>query len=82
MSCTTAVDLGPGVNPAVFARALSVVQRMRGAASSDYLGSILAEIEVQLVRWFSPGTDDGEQFRQNLLGQISKLEEAWERPPA
>jgi len=80
------VEQGPGVNPGVFARSLSAVRRLRGAASWDPPIGILAEIEVQLMRWFSHdkwrGTDDGDQCRQNLLDQISRLEEAWEHPPA
>ena len=78
------VDQGPGENPGVFARALSAVRIMRGAASWDYPISILAEIEKQLARWFSldkwRGTDDGYRSRQDLLNQISRLEDAWERP--
>jgi hypothetical protein len=78
------VDQGPGENPGVFARALSTLRMMRGTASWDYPISILAEIEKQLARWFSPdqwrGTDDGDRSRQDLLDHISRLEKAWERP--
>ena len=79
------VDQGPGVNPGVCARALSAVRRMRGAASWDDPIGVLAEIELQLMRWFSldkwRGTDDGDKSRQNLLVQIARLEDTWERPP-
>jgi hypothetical protein len=78
------VDRGPGENPSVYATSLSAVRRLRTAASWDYPISILREIETQLARWFSPdkwrGPDDGQDARENLLNQISRLEDAWDRP--
>jgi hypothetical protein len=80
------VDQGPGDNPGGFARALAEVRRLRAAASWDYPRSILTEVEAQLARWFSSdkwrGTDDGQHAREDLLGHISRLEDAWDRPLA
>jgi hypothetical protein len=80
------IDRGPGENPGVFAAALSALRRLRAAASWDYPLSVLMELEVQLVRWFSPdkwrGTDGGQHSREDLLDHISRLEDAWDRPRA
>jgi hypothetical protein len=74
------VDQGPGGNPGVFARALSAVRRLRGAASWDYPVSILIDVAMQLARWFTPdrwcGTDDGLSCRDKLLALSSRLEDA------
>lgn len=80
------VDQGPGENPRVFGAALSALRRLRANASWDYPLTILMELEVQLAKWFSPdkwrGTDDGQRSRDHLLNQISRLEDAWDRPNA
>jgi len=80
------IDQGPGENPSVFARALTVVRRLRAAAAWDYPLTILGELEMQLAGWFSPdrwrGSDEGEGCRQALLSRLSSLEDAWERPRA
>ena len=77
------VDQGPGEMPETFARALDAVRRLRADASWGYPIIILAEIETQLARWFSPdkwrGTNDGHIARENLLTQIARLEDAWEQ---
>ena len=78
------IDQGPGENPTVFAQSLSAVRKLRAAAAWDYPMGILKQVEVQIARWFSPdlwrGEDDGAEARQALIGNISKLEDAWERP--
>jgi hypothetical protein len=80
------VDQGPGERPQTFARALSVVRRLRAEAPWSYPLTILGEIETQLARWFSPdnwgGTNNGRTARADLLTQIARLEDAWERPRA
>lgn len=78
------IDQGPGENPRGFASALGAIRRLRAAASWDYPLIILTRIEMQLAAWFSPDTaraaDQGQRCRQALLGDISTLEEAWDRP--
>jgi hypothetical protein len=78
------LDTGPGADACGFARALSVLRRLRTAASWDYPLRIITDIEVQLARWFSPdqwqGEDLGRTSRQALLECMSRLEDAWERP--
>jgi hypothetical protein len=78
------VDTGPGGDGSGFARALSVLRRLRSAASWDYPLGIVRDIEVRLARWFSAdqwqGEDQGRTSRQDLLERISRLEDAWERP--
>jgi hypothetical protein len=80
------IDQGPGENPGVFAQSLSAVRKLRAAAAWDYPIGILGQVEIQIARWFSPdlwqGEDEGAQARQDLIGNISKLEDAWERPRA
>jgi hypothetical protein len=80
------VDQGPGENPRVFGTALNALRRLRANALWDYPLSILMGLEIQLARWFSPdewrGTDDGLRCRDQLLDQISRLEDAWNRPSA
>jgi|SRR5580692_4284326 hypothetical protein len=77
------VDHGPGEMPETFARALSAVRRLRADASWGYPIIILAEIETELARWFSPdkwrGSNDGHMAREKLLTQIARLEDAWEQ---
>lgn len=78
------VDEGPGERPGVFARSLGVVRLLRSAASWDYPLDILNEIESRLAHWFSPQPwkerDNEQAYRESLLDQISRLEDAWERP--
>jgi hypothetical protein len=78
------LDQGPGDNPRVFGIALNALRRLRANASWNYPVTILMDLEVQIARWFSPdgwrGNDDGLRCRDHLLGQISKLEDAWNRP--
>jgi hypothetical protein len=78
------IDQGSGENPGVYAASLSALRRLRAAASWDYPMSILCELEPQLARWFSPdkwrGTNDGQYARENLVNQISRLENDWDRP--
>jgi hypothetical protein len=80
------VDQGPGENPRVFGTALNALRRLRANVSWDYPLSILMDLEVQFAGWFSPdkwrGTDDGLRSRDHLLNQISRLEDAWDRPRA
>jgi len=80
------IDQGPGENPGVFARALSVVRRLRADAAWDRPLAILMQLEMELAGWFSPdrwrGSDDGAGFSQALLSRLSSLEDAWERPRA
>jgi hypothetical protein len=80
------LDQGPGENPKIFGTALNTLRRLRANASWDYPLTILMELEVQLARWFSPdkwrGADDGVRCREHLLDQISRLEDAWNRPSA
>jgi hypothetical protein len=80
------IEQGPGENPGVFAQALTSVRRLRAAASWDYPLNILTEVEVQLAHWFSPekwrGPDDGASCRDNLLCQISRVEDGCNRPRA
>ena len=78
------IDQGPGENPRGFASALGAVRRIRAAASWDYPLIVLTRIEMRLATWFGPETgraaDAGQGCRQALLGDISTLEEAWDRP--
>jgi hypothetical protein len=78
------IDQGPGENPGIFAHALTVVRRLRAAASWDHPLTILTQLEMELAGWFSPdrwrGADEGEGCRQALLSRLSSLEDAWERP--
>jgi hypothetical protein len=80
------IDEGPGENPAMFASALTAVRKLKAGASWEYPLSILAHVETQLARWFSPdhsrGEDRGHFCREDLLNHISKLEDAWDRPRA
>jgi hypothetical protein len=80
------VDQGPGENPRVFGAALGALRRLRANASWDHPLTILLDLEVQIARWFSPeqwrGIDDRQHSRDHLLNQISRLEDAWNRPSA
>jgi hypothetical protein len=77
------IEQGPGENPDVFARALGALLTLRESVSWDYPLGLLMEIEVQLARWFSPrgfSADEQQRCREALLGDISRLEDAWNRP--
>jgi len=80
------IDQGPGENSEALARALGALRRLREEAAWDYPITITMKIELLLVRWFSlqPWRDSNEQrrCRENLLDQISRLEDAWDRPRA
>ncbi len=75
------MDQGPGTNAPALADSLHTVRRLRAAASWDYPLTLLKNIESQLTAWFSPESAGGAS-RQNLLEQIARLEDAWERPRA
>jgi hypothetical protein len=75
------VDQGPGTNGPALADSLHTVRRLRAAASWDYPGTLLKNIESQLTVWFSADST-GPDSRQTLLEQIARLEDAWERPRA
>jgi hypothetical protein len=79
-----AIDQGPGNNPGVYATSLSIIGRLKAAAGWDYPVTLLGTLEIQMARWLKRGSSsiggDDEVCRAVLLGLISKIEEAWERP--
>jgi hypothetical protein len=75
------VDEGPGHNADALADSLKTLKRLRSAASWDYPLTLLEQIELLLMHWFS-GKLQRVTSRQTLLEHISRLEDAWERPQA
>ncbi len=76
------LDQGPGENPGVHARALSVLRRLRGAAAKDELLGLLAQTEAAFGSWFSrqecnrSEAEDRSQ-REQLVERLAELEEHW-----
>ena len=83
--CDTLRDLigvGPGDNPEILRKALSIVRSLRAAAEWDYPRQILEDLRGRLRAWFSDRQWQGDEaeLRRSLLQHVDQLQPSWKQP--
>jgi hypothetical protein len=83
--CDTLRDLigvGPGDNPEILRKALSIVRSLRVAAEWDYPRQIIEGLKVRLLAWFSyrQWRGDDAELRRSLLQHVDQLPHSWKQP--
>ena len=74
--------LGPGRNPEMLRKTLSVVRSLREAAQWDFPQHMLGDLKERLTVWFSDRVWRGDtaELHAALARNLEQLCAAWERP--
>jgi hypothetical protein len=76
------IGVGPGGNPEILRKALSIVGSLRAAAEWEYPRQIRQDLKVRLRAWFSDRQWQGDdaELRRSLLQHVDQLPPSWKQP--
>jgi hypothetical protein len=76
------ISLGPGRNPEMLRKTLSLVRSLRGGAEWDFPRQMLGDLKERLTVWFSDRVWRGDtaELHGALVRHLAQLCASWERP--
>ena len=76
------IGLGPGRNPEMLLKTLTIVRSLRGAAEWEFPQQILDDLRERLAVWFRDRVwrGDSAELHRALMQDLAQLCASWERP--